>query len=191
MFFKQININVDSTVIDYRLGTIGWSVCVYVGIDRDTLWLIPNRCYPSREWIVISNRRTRHKAQYECDMMHGRVCSLSRSPLWPDCTDAPFAIGDSAHVAYITYITLVAGDASAVESDPISFACSKSNYLQPTLSLPSAPVNNEFGRQQRGNERDGSTLGLAWLAGRLVGWLVGWIGSMNKEPSLRERAGPD
>lgn len=77
MFFKQININVDLTDIDYRFGTIGRGMYVDVWIDRDTLWLIPNCCYPSREWIVISNRRTRHRAQYECDMMHGRVCSLS------------------------------------------------------------------------------------------------------------------
>jgi len=164
MFFKQININANLTDIDYRsyrLGTIGRGVYMS-NRSCDTLWLIPNRCYPSREHIVISNRQTRHKAQYECNMMHDRVCSLSfgrtMRPIglhWRFIRDRRFRSRRLHH------LHLVAGDARVRSNFIPVFEVELSSTNSVSLE-----VNNAFGRQQRAMNEIRFWV---WLASRLVG----------------------
>lgn len=163
----------DLTDIDYHsycFGTIGRGVCVSMYgliVLLYDLYIISNCCYPLREWIV-SNWRTRHKANTNATWCTA-ASVLSRSGKRCDRRSIRYRRFRSRRLHHLHH-SRRQGDAwSAVESDPILFACSKSNYLQPSLSFSSALVNNEFSNGHW--TRLGSALVLVWLVGRLVGWL--------------------
>lgn len=99
-----------------------WLKCISEMIA--ILYDLCSYCHSSRP---ATSNRTRHKVQYGYGMTHDHIGFLPFYTI--SC-----AVNYSVHViAYITYITL--GDTSVAESESILFACSKSNYLQPTFSL--------------------------------------------------------